>query len=161
MLLVNLIQEDFTNYKKPSLFLGFPYCSGKCNISNHKIVCQNQQLHYADKIEISIEEIINLYDKNNLVKARVCGGLEPLDSPIELFHLVEEFRKNFDDDIVIYTGYEQDEPQAQMFIQNLKKNKIKNIIMKFGRYIEGDAPHFDDLLGVNLASNNQLGEQIT
>jgi uncharacterized protein len=158
MLLVNLIQEDFTNYKKPAMFLGFPYCTGKCNIANKKVVCQNEQLHNADKIEISIQEIIDLYNKNNLVHAIVCGGLEPLDSSIDLLHLIEEFRKNSQDDFVIYTGYNKEEPQAAIFIQNLKNRKIKNIIMKFGRYFEGDEPHYDEVLGVNLISNNQYAE---
>ena len=66
MKLVNLIQEDFTNYKKPSLFLGFPKCSGKCNILNGKIVCQNEALRNAEKVEISANEIVELYTKNNI-----------------------------------------------------------------------------------------------
>ena len=160
MLLVNLIQEDFTNYKKPSLFLGFPYCTGKCNITNKKIVCQNEYLHNSNKIDISIEEIIDLYSKNNITKAIVCGGLEPLDSPIELFHLIEEFRKNFQDDFIIYTGYNQNEIQTINFINNLKQANIKNIIMKFGRYIEGSISCYDELLQVKLASNNQYAVKV-
>ena len=160
MKLVNLIQEDFTNYKYPSMFLGFPYCTGKCNISNKHIVCQNQQLQNAEKIEISISEIIKIYKKNNISKAIVCGGLEPFDSPLDLLHLIEEIRKFTTDDIVIYTGYEENEPQATMIIQNIKNLKVYNIIVKFGRYIEGDEPHYDEILGVNLASNNQYGKRI-
>ena len=60
MLLVNLIQEDFTNYKKPSLFLGFPKCSGKCNILNGRIVCQNEELQKGHSVEISIKDIISV-----------------------------------------------------------------------------------------------------
>ena len=31
MKLVNLIEESFTEYKKPHMLLGFPYCSFKCD----------------------------------------------------------------------------------------------------------------------------------
>ena len=160
MKLVNLIQEDFTNYKYPSMFLGFPYCTGKCNIDNKCIVCQNEKLHEAEKIEISISEILELYQKNNISKALVCGGLEPFDSPVDLINLIESFRKISNDDIVIYTGYEEDEPQANMIIQNIKWLKVHNIIVKFGRYFKGDEPHYDEVLGVKLASNNQYGKRI-
>ena len=159
--LVNLIQEDFTNYKYPSMFLGFPYCTGKCNLSNKHIVCQNQELQNAEKIEISIPELLELYKKNNISKAVVCGGLEPFDSPVDLIHFVESFRKISNDDIVIYTGYEEDEPQAGMILQNIKALKVYNVIVKFGRYIEGDEPHYDEILGVNLASNNQYAEKVS
>lgn len=160
MKLVNLIQEDFTNYKYPSMFLGFPYCTGKCNLSNGHIVCQNEQLQNAKKIEISIPELLELYQKNNISKAVVCGGLEPFDSFMDLIQFIESFRKISNDDIVIYTGYEENEPQADIVIQNIKRLKIYNVIVKFGRYIEGDEPHYDKLLGVKLASNNQYGKRI-
>jgi len=159
MLLVNLIQEDFTNYKKPSLFLGFPNCTGKCNILNKRIVCQNEVLHKSKKIEISNSEIIQMYLNNPLTKAVVCGGLEPFDSPIELCLFIEEFRAVCDDDIVIYTGYNKQEWQSQLVLNNLKK--YKNIIVKFGRYIPDDTSHYDEVLGVNLISSNQYAERIS
>ena len=160
MKLVNLIQEDFTNYKYPSMFLGFPYCTGKCNIFNKHIVCQNQKLQEVEKIEISISELLKLYQKNNITKAIVCGGLEPFDSPVNLLQFIEEFRKISNDDIVIYTGYEEDEPQAVMVVSAIKQLKVYNIIVKFGRYIEGDEFHYDEILGIKLASNNQYGKRI-
>jgi len=156
--LVNLIQEDFTNYKKPSLFLGFPYCTGKCNL--YKIVCQNEELRNAMQVEISIQEIINLYTKNNITKAIVCGGLEPLDSFNDLLEFIKEFRKISEDDIVIYTGYYKEETPSLLLIEKLKENNIQNIIIKFGRYVEGDNRHFDPVLGVELASNNQYAEKV-
>lgn len=160
MKLVNLIQEDFTNYKYPSMFLGFPYCTGKCNLDNKCIVCQNENLHNAEKIEISIPEIVELYKNNNISKAIVCGGLEPFDSPVDLIHLIESLRKITNDDIVIYTGYEEDETQASIIVQNIKLLKVHNIVIKFGRYFKGDEPHYDEVLGVKLASNNQYGKRI-
>ena len=157
MKLVNLIQEDFTNYKYPSMFLGFPYCTGKCNISNKHIVCQNQKLQEAEKIEISISELLELYQKNNITKAIVCGGLEPFDSPINLLHFIEEFRKISNDDIVIYTGYNKDEIADKVYLLDL----FPNIIIKYGRYIPNQQPHYDEVLGVNLASDNQYAEKIS
>ena len=38
--------------------------------------------------------------------------------------------------------------------------KYKNIIMKFGRYIPNKKKHYDPVLGVYLASNNQFGEKL-
>lgn len=159
MLLVNLIQEDFTNYKKPSLFLGFPKCSGKCNKIAGKIVCQNEKLKNAEKIDISIREIIDLYINNPITKAIVCGGLEPLDTPEELIDLIESFRYFTNDDIVIYTGYTEKEVKNMLIYGHLLQ--YPNIIIKYGRYLEGHVQHFDETLGVYLASNNQYARNIT
>lgn len=159
MLLVNLIQEDFTNYKKPSLFLGFPKCSGKCNKIAGKIVCQNEELKNTKKIDISIQEIIDLYTNNPITKAIVCGGLEPLDTPEELIDLIESFRYFTDDDIVIYTGYTEKEVKNMLIYGHLLQ--YPNIIIKYGRYLEGHVQHFDEILGVYLASNNQYARNIT
>ena len=159
MLLVNLIQEDFTNYKKPSIFLGFPKCSGKCNKIAGKIVCQNEQLKKAEKIDVSIQEIIDLYINNPITKAIVCGGLEPLDTPEELLDLIESFRYYVNDDIVIYTGYTEPEVKNMLIYGHLLQ--YPNIIIKYGRYLEGHVQHFDEILGVYLASNNQYARNIT
>ena len=159
MKLVNLIQEDFTNYKKPSLFLGFPKCSGKCNKIAGKIVCQNEELKNAKKIDVSIQEIIDLYINNPITKAIVCGGLEPLDTPEELIDLIESFRYFTDDDIIIYTGYTENEVKDMLIYGHLLQ--YPNIIIKYGRYLEGQKPHFDTILGVNLASANQYARPIS
>ena len=159
MKLVNLIQEDFTNYKKPSLFLGFPECSGKCNIINGKIVCQNEALRNAEKVEISANEIVELYIKNNITKALVCGGLEPFDTSKDLIELIKAFRKITDDDIVIYTGYTEPEIKNMEIYAALLQ--YPNIIIKYGRYIMNQQPHYDEVLGVYLASYNQYARNIT
>ena len=39
--------------------------------------------------------------------------------------------------------------------------KFKNIIVKFGRYVGGQQAHFDEVLGVYLASDNQFAEKIS
>ena len=159
MLLVNLIQEDFTNYKKPSLFLGFPTCSGKCNRINGKIVCQNEALRNAEKVEISADEVVKLYISNDITKALVCGGLEPLDSSEDLLEIIEAFRKITNDDIVIYTGYRETEVKNSYIYGKLLQ--YPNIIMKYGRYLMNQQKHFDELLGVYLASNNQYARPIS
>lgn len=159
MKLVNLIQEDFTNYKYPSMFLGFPKCSGKCNKINGKIVCQNQELQNSKKIEISISELIEIYKKNNITKALVCGGLEPFDTPEDLLEIVRAFREDNNDDIVIYTGYTEYEVKNMQTYAALLQ--YPNIIIKYGRYIINQKPHYDNILGVYLASNNQYARNIT
>ena len=61
------------------------------------------------------------------------------------------------DDIVIYTGYNFDEIRYQV----LTLKQFENIIIKFGRYLPDQDSHFDEVLGVSLASNNQYGEKIS
>lgn len=158
MLLKNLIQEDFTNYKICSMFLGFPTCTWKCERDcGMKGLCQNAALALAPSIEISIPDIIEAYLANPLSNAIVCGGLEPLDSADELLEFIREFRKYSLDDIVIYTGYRKEEladilPKLQEF---------QNIIIKFGRFVPGEERHYDEVLGVWLASSNQKAERIS
>ena len=103
---------------------------------------------------IKISTIISIYEKNPVTKALVCGGLEPFDSWEDLQLLVEKFREYFLDDIVIYTGYIEDEVEDK--IKWL--SSYKNIIIKFGRYVPNDPPHLDKLLGVDLASLNQYAK---
>lgn len=159
MKILFLHEYDIVNYKKANMFIGFPHCSFKCNDLAKKEVCQNYKLKKEKLIEISCKEIIDRYLNNPLTKAIVCGGLEPFDSPIELCLFIEEFRTVCDDDIVIYTGYNKQEWQSQLVLNNLKK--YKNIIVKFGRYIPDDTSHYDEVLGVNLISSNQYAERIS
>jgi hypothetical protein len=93
---------------------------------------------------------------NPITKAIVCGGLEPFDSWIELLDFIKEFRYYSDDDIVIYTGYKEEEIVDKV---NVLKS-YEPIIIKFGRYIPGQQSHYDEVLGINLASNNQYAKTI-
>lgn len=154
MKLLNLIEEDFVNYKKPGLFLGFPFCSGKCNPKDNLPICQNQRLHSAKPIDISVPEILHRFETNQISEALICGGLEPFDSSADLLSLCVAFRKKYKImpyPIIIYTGYYPHEIKEQ--ICALKN--IDEIIVKFGRYIPGHQPHLDPYLGVYLASDNQ------
>ena len=158
MKILFLSDYDIVNYKKPSMFIGFPCCTFKCNKEAGKIVCQNYQLIKEKSIEISYEEIVKLYLDNPLTSAIVFGGLEPFDSYEDMINLITEFRKYTYDDIVIYTGYTEDELYEE--IQYLSTS-YSNIIIKFGRFIPNHEPHFDGILGVNLASDNQYAQKIS
>lgn len=157
MIIKQLIDEDFVNYKKPSMFIGFPLCSWKCEVECGEGVCQNGSLANSPDINISIEEICNRYMENDLTHALVLGGLEPFDTWDSLLLLISHMRKYTDDDIVIYTGYYSDEVTNAI---NILKS-YPNIIVKFGRYVPNQNPHFDDILGVDLASDNQYAKKIS
>lgn len=158
MIIKQLLDEDFVNYKKPSMFIGFPTCTWKCEKECGKKMCQNSDLANAPDINISYKEIVNRYLNNGITKAIVFGGLEPMDSIDDLFGLIEEFRKYTDDDIVVYTGYNLDEIATKTYYLG---NLYKNIYFKVGRYIPGKNNKYDDILGVMLASPNQMGVQIS
>lgn len=152
MKIKNLIDEDFINYKKPSMFLGFNSCTFKCDKECGEQVCQNSDLASAPSIEISYEEILERYYNNPITEALVFGGLEPFDSFEDLYNLISLLREKNEDDIVIYTGYYPDEITNQLN----KLYKFKNIIIKFGRFIPNKSSRYDELLGVTLASDNQI-----
>lgn len=156
MELKGLIDEDFVNYKKPSMFLLFSRCSFKCDKECGREVCQNSRLANEENINIGVKTIVDRYNNNPLTSAIVCGGLEPFDSWDDLFSFIDDFRLESDDDIVIYTGYIEEEIQDKV---NILKD-YDNIIIKFGRYIPNQTPHYDEVLGVKLASDNQYARRI-
>ena len=157
MIVKNIIGEDFTNYKKPSMLIAFPTCSFKCEKECGSQVCQNSKLAKSPDIEISYDNIVYKYLKNKFTEAIVFGGLEPFDSIKDLYLLVNAFRLYTDDDIVIYTGYYPNEITEQ--INQLKE--YPNIIIKFGRFIPNQESHIDEILGVKLASPNQYAVKIS
>lgn len=152
-----IITEDFINYKKPSMVIEFPYCDFKCDKECGQKVCQNSNLVKSPTHDISVDKIVLSYLKNDITSALVCQGLEPFDSEEELYQLIEFFRKYTDDDIVIYTGYTEEE--LQKWILGLQTT-FKNIIIKFGRFIPDQTYHYDNILGVKLASDNQYAKKI-
>ena len=157
MIVKEIRDEDFTNYKKPSMFIGFPSCSWKCEKECGERCCQNSALTQAPNISIYINDIIERYEQNPITKAIVCGGLEPMDSWGDLRAFIVNCRYWFSDDIVIYTGYNESEIQDK--IEDLEL--YENIIIKFGRYIPNQQPHYDDVLGVKLASDNQYAKVVS
>lgn len=159
--LKGIIEEDFVNYKLPSMFLITSTCNWKCckeagvDIS----ICQNQSLSKEKIKNISNEKIFERYINNPITKAIVIGGLEPFDQFNELFDLISYFRtyKNCKDTFVIYTGYYPEEIDGYLCM--LKG--YENIIIKFGRYIPNRNNKYDEILGVTLASDNQYAVKIS
>lgn len=156
MVLKGIVDEDFTNYKKPSLVLIFPTCTFKCDLDCGKKLCQNSSLVKSSSVDFSIEYILKKYTANPITKALVCGGLEPFDSWEQLLEFICAARDITNDDIIIYTGYNYEEIMDK--VQWLKK--YTNIIIKFGRYLPNQSTHYDKVLGVNLASSNQYAMRL-
>lgn len=149
--------EDFTQYHKPSLFVAFPKCDWKCDRENGGKICQNGHLATSETTEVTTLSLVKRYLNNPITKAIVFGGLEPFDSWVEMVGLIKLLRSKTDDDIVIYTGYY--EPEISDMIEYLRQN-YDNIIVKFGRYIPNQKPHYDSVLMIELASDNQYAERI-
>lgn len=171
MKLKEIIWEDFVNYKKPSMLLAFPKCSFKCDKEYGSQICQNCDLVKQLSIDVEPRRLVEEYLRDPISHAIVCAGLEPFDSPAELLEFVQTTRQATDDDIVIYTGYNKDELSNKRDdedpLLHIKKNVFdvlkhyKNIIIKWGRYIPNQKEHYDEVLGVKLASDNQYAEVIS
>ena len=157
MIIKGIVEEDFSNYKKPSMLIATARCSMKCDELNGCQVCQNSPLLFKPDIEISNEEIISKYLDNVLMQALIFGGMEPLDTFVSVISLIKDFREVSDDPIIIYTGYTEEEIHSMGVWDMLKPF---GIIIKVGRYIMNCEPHYDELLGVELASPNQYAVRI-
>lgn len=153
----DIIYERFGDYKEPSLFLCSSSCDWKCCKDNPKI-CQNMAIAKQPSADICIEKIYKKYISNNITKAIVIGGLEPMLQSDEVISLIKYFRKQgCNDYFVIYTGYYEDE--ISDIVAELKN--FKNIIIKYGRYTPDIRSRFDPILGVTLSSENQYAEIIS
>lgn len=157
MIIKGIQEEDFINYKKPSMFISFSSCTWKCEKECGKKVCQNGTLATTQNINIGVKTIVNKYINNPITKSIVCGGLEPFDTFDDLLQLIAYLRVSTDDDIVIYTGYYKEEIADRITLLS----KYKNIVIKYGRYIPNQEKHYDEVLGVYLASSNQYAERIS
>ncbi len=157
MVIKGVTMEDFSNYKKPSMFIAFPCCDFKCDKEYGVQVCQNGALAKAPNLDIDVDIIVKKYLDNPITKAVVCGGLETLDSWLDLLLFIKKFREKSQDDLVIYTGYNKEEITDKI---NILK-QFPNIIVKFGRYIPNQEKHYDKVLGIELASPNQYAERIS
>ena len=158
MKIKGLVDEDFLQYKEPTMFIITSYCSFKCEKESGCIgLCQNSSLSKLKIYNIDDQKIVDRFLSNPITKAVVFGGLEPFDQKEELYKLIKCFRKHTECDIVIYTGYTESELVCE--VEYLKQ--FSNIIVKFGRYIPTLKPAFDKTLGVELASNNQYAKKIS
>lgn len=172
MIVKEIRDEDFTSYKKPSMVIGFPSCTFKCERDCNQKLCQNSSLATAPDIEVGFNDIVNRYLKNPITKAIIMAGLEPFDSAQNLVNLIHYFRSKTNDDIVVYTGYTKEEIKDMQYTVHYswgKQNysyfgeiaKYPNIIIKYGRFHPNETPHYDEVLGIKLASDNQYAERIS
>lgn len=158
MILKGIVDEDFANYKVPSMFIAFPKCSFKCEMENKDCCCQNSVLAREKNIEVGVDTVARRYIHNEITRAIVCGGLDPMDSFDDLHGLINYIRRaGVDDDIVIYTGYTEDEVRNEVEVLR----QYKNIVIKFGRFIPNGTKRYDEVLGVTLASDNQYAKRIS
>ena len=156
MKLKGIIDYDCVNYKDACMTLMFPYCSFKCDRENGCNVCQNSSLAEEKTLDISMEYIVKIFNDNPLTHAICFQGLEPLDSWDELKDFITLFRSQSTAPIVIYTNYNKEKIENK--IEWLKEQKPMKI--KYGRFVPNQQPHYDAVLGVNLASDNQYAEEL-
>lgn len=156
MKIKGLIEEDFVNFKVPSMFISTTKCNFKCDKECGRTVCQNSALATAPIFEIDDSKIIKKYLSNDITEAIVIGGLEPFDTYQEIYDFIFKFRQLSNDTAVIYTGYNPSE------IKDILKYfyEFNNIIIKFGRFIPNDKERYDNVLGITLSSSNQFAQTI-
>lgn len=156
-----IVHEDFVNYKKPSMFINTSKCSFKCDKECGMPVCQNSALANSPTHSVRNNAIIASFKDNRITKAIVIGGLEPLDSWSEVTQFVWQVRASgIKDDIVIYTGYTEEEADEKIRALLRGFENLTNIIIKFGRFIPNTESRYDEVLGVTLASDNQYAKKI-
>lgn len=143
--------ENFTDYNKISMYIFGTTCRLNCRNCFH-----DHTRSYANK-EVNEEELADYILSNKLVKAVLFSGLNWLDQIDDLISFISIFRQKSNNDVVIYTGYTEDE--SFEYIKRLKK--FDNIIIKFGRYVPGTEQIFDSTLGITLNSNNQYAKKIS
>lgn len=142
------------------MFIISSVCNWKCCIEQGLdiSVCQNSSIIKQKTLDISPEIIYNMFVSNPITDAIVIGGLEPIDQIDEVIEVIDYFRKNNDNSpFIIYTGYYPKEIQNSL---NRLKN-YNNIIVKFGRFIPNRQRRYDEVLGIELISDNQYAEVIS
>ena len=159
MLIKSFKDEDFVNYKKPSMFIIMPHCSFKCDKENGCLMCQNSSMVHEPTHDVSTGALVKRYFLNPITKAVVFGGLEPFDTIEDMMEFISILRTCYrcNDDIVIYTGYTEEELTANPYYEQLLN--YGNIIIKYGRFRPNQTPHYDEVLGVNLVSDNQYARR--
>lgn len=150
-----IVTEDFTNYKEPAMFIGCIKCNWKCcREGNFPLsTCINNPWKDAEVIDVQDDEIVRLYESNPITHAIVFGLFEPFLQFEEIYEFVKLLRNKYNnnDAVVIYTGY--NECEVKRMSESLFE--LGNVIIKFGRFVPNLEKHFDDVLGVELASPNQ------
>jgi hypothetical protein len=150
-----IVDEVFQDYKLPAMYVAFPYCSWKC-CKEYGATCHNSKLAKQPDLEIPVQAIVDRYLTNPITKAIILSGLEPLDSFPDVLDLVRTLRLHTSDDIVIFTGYREDEVQDKV----LDLSVYSNIVVKFGRFIPDQKSVMDPILQIRLASPNQSAKRL-
>jgi len=159
MIIKGVVDEVFQDYKKCSMLIEMPYCTFKClkELNLPISICQNCELENQANVNLNINDLIDRYVNNDLTEAIIFAGLEPMDSFSDILEFIDEFRKVLNDEIVVYTGFDESEIYDKITLLS----QYKNVVMKFGRFIPNQEPHYDETLGVNLASDNQYARRIS
>lgn len=157
--LKGILWTDFVNYKKVCTTLEFPICDFKCCKECGKGICQNLPIVDYPDITVQVSYMIKNYLNDDITEAICFQGLEPLDSYDDCLKIIKALRNSEnpkkDDDIVIYTGYTEDEVREKGIYDELKH--YHNIVLKVGRFVPNQEQHYDEILGIKLFGENQYG----
>lgn len=153
-----ITDEDFVNYRAASMFICAESCDFKCDRENGCACCQNSALARSRTVSVDDDRLITRYLQNPITHAIVIGGLEPMDQFWEVYDFIRKLRTDYrcSDTVVIYTGFTEEE--VRLKVEAL--SPLGNIIIKFGRYRPNSESHYDEVLGVNLASPNQYAKEV-
>ncbi len=158
-----LLTERFQDYKVPSMYLAACFCDWKC-CPDKPYICQNNPIANLPVTDIPDDEILDTYLSDPITEAIVIAGLEPLLQIREVCNLIRRaVERGVKTTFVIYTGYTVCEVWRIGFFDELKTTGYGNgvdVVVKYGRYVPNQKPHFDETLGVELASDNQYAEVI-
>ena len=152
-----IIIEDFIQYSKPTMFITNTVCDLKCEKECGIQCCANNQIFKEPTIVLTFDSIIQQYLNNPITKSITFGGLEQFDEPEQLNLLIKAIRQHVNDDIVIYTGYTEEELTANKYYEQILS--YGNIVIKYGRFRPNQTPHYDEVLGIKLASDNQYAKR--
>ena len=142
-----IVDENFQDYKKPSMFISAISCDFKClrELRMDISVCQNMKACNLPTKCLELSCIYERYISNPITQAIIIGGLEPMLQFKEIYNLINYFRDaKCKDDFVIYTGYYPSEIEKEV---SLLKT-FDNIIIKYGRFIPNSNLKYDKVLGV-------------
>lgn len=156
----DLKDEIIGDYKETAMYIASSHCNWKCCLEAGIpiSVCQNSPLATKPIIPYPIEKLYSRYINNGLTKAIIIAGLEPLNQCGEVIELIHFFReRNCNDPFIIYTGYT--EAECMEMTRFFELTSLRNIIIKYGRYVPNDKPRYDKILGITLVSSNQHARQ--
>lgn len=163
MRIKEILDEDFINYKLPAMYIGTCFCGGKCCIDGGfpLNVCINDEWRGMPIIEYDDYKLCERYIANPITKAIIFCGLEPFEQYNEIIHFINILRNEYrcNDTIIIFTGYTKEECEVAGWLAELRKHA--GIICKFGRFQINQNKHYDPILGIWLASDQQYAEVIS